>query len=309
MKDSLSTLAMVALLVLLTIVCFCFQQDQTLVATRDSRDTITSTVLGVATPSASLIDRATSCPEGCALVEEKPTAKELLQADPVTYIATETSQKFAKQIANSSLQMSTDQDEILWWRSDKEDYRLAIPNATVVGWQVATTEKAVALTPTDINSAHPAARHPQLKKVITTVNKLMTKIGYKKSAFAQCPVNEAYDPFNNCLATYTLKDSEMRCSLIGGYSQLTTDATDQAEPYLRVELACSDQYQTAYSQAFPYLFVLDQVNPPWKIPDMAVLGVDQNGDTARVTFDQNYYGQYRRVENGYQLIDGGVKTD
>lgn len=309
-KENISTLALMIFLIALIFGAVYFQKQQALVATRP--DIMTVIAKALSTDYSNLnnqqnasASKSGSCPSGCVAVNSSSTTskaeKAAWQADPVTHLSNVLSKKFAAKINQGELEQANFINDQLWWRSDKENYRILVSNAKVTGFQVATTQTAMELAPKKTTDSHPAARHPLLKKVIKAINKEMSSLGYKKGQFSDCPVNEAYDPFNNCLATY-IKDNH-KCTLIAGYGRLDRQAS--VSPYLRVELACSDDYEAAYQTAQPYLYTLNLVNPEWRVPDMAVYNVAISGDWSRVSFGSNY-GIFQKITSGYKLIAGGV---
>ena len=246
-KENLSTLALIGFLLLLVIVALYINKEQELVATRSNYNEVISNVFsnfGEPTGS-SEAELSGACPTGCITDEAAVTAqnnqKNVWRRDPASSISSVIEKEFATQLGNHDLEQANFVNDQLWWRSQEENYRLLIPNATVVGFQVPTTERAGELTPKDDDTVHPASTHPLFKKIIKQINRSMSSLGFKKGQFAQCPISEAYDPFNNCLQTYTYED--MKCSLIGGYGRLDRQASEQ--PYLRLELSCSNQYDAA----------------------------------------------------------------
>ena len=302
-KDNLGTLALIGFLLALIILAVRIKKDQELVAVRPDYNTVTAQVLGVFSNLSAEATNAAECSQNCATEPaSSPSDKDVLASQPIDTISKTISEKLAQPIARGELAQANFTNDQLWWRSEKENYRILVPGAQVAGFQVPTTDKAITLTPTKDDEAHPATTHPVLKKVIKIINQRMSSLGYKRSKFAQCPVSEAYDPFNNCVYTYTHKNGQ-KCSLIAGYGSL--DRQESTTPYLRLELACSDQYEQAYNQAQPYLYTLRVINPEWRVPDMAVYQVTNSGDWSRVSFGSNY-GIFQKVENGYKLITGGL---
>lgn len=303
-KDSLGTLALIGFLLALILLAVRVKKDQELVAVRPDYSTVVAQVLGTVSKEKSVEATAAACPQTCAspAAAEPTIEKDVLAANPVASVSDALSEKFAKQISRGELEQMNFVDDQLWWRSPEENYRILVSNAGVAGFQVPTTAKAATLAPNKENEAHPATTHPLLKKVIKAISKEMSSVGYKKSKFSQCPVSEAYDPFDNCVATYTHKNGQ-KCSLIAGYGRL--DRQTSETPYLRLELACSDQYEQAYQQAQPYLYTLRAINPEWRVPDMAVYQVETSGNWSRVSFGSNY-GIFQKIDNGYKLITGGT---
>lgn len=310
-KENLSTIGLIAFLFVLILVAVYLRKEQELVVTRPDLTTVVSQTLEtLGGGSGSSESGAVACPAGCVAqnsansttTKQKPSdaQKEAWRADPATHVSEVLRTQFAKQILQGELEQGDFTNDQLWWRSDEENYRILVAPAKTTGYQVPTTATAGELAPKKPTDKHPAARHPLLKKVIKAVNKEMSKLGYKKSAFATCPVNEAYDPFNNCLATYTRDDH--KCTLIAGYGRLDRQAS--VTPYLRLELSCSDAYEASYHLAAPYLYTLNLVNPEWLVPDMAVYQVEELGDWSRVNFGNNY-GIFQKVEQGYKLVAGG----
>ncbi len=309
-KENVSTLALMVFLILLIIGAVYFQKQQALMATRPDIFSVVAKALNtdysnLNNQKALLATNSGTCPSGCVATQNSTKTtkaeKAAWQADPVSRLTTVLHEKFAPKISQGELEQANFVNDQLWWRSEKEDYRILVPAAKVTGFQVATTQTALELAPKKSTDTHPAARHPLLKKVIKAINKEMSNLGYKKSKFINCPVNEAYDPFNNCLATYT-KDNH-KCTLIAGYGRLDRQAS--TTPFLRVELACSDDYEDAYQLAQPYLYSLNMINPEWHVPDMAVYNVITSGDWSRVSFGSNY-GIFQKITSGYKLIAGGI---
>ncbi len=309
-KEDFSTLALVAFLVILIIAAVYIRKEQELLARKPDLQTIVSNFLGQ-TQAADATVGGQVCPAGCtstststtATPTPKPTAddKEAWRADPATRVSTVLRQKFAKEILAGDLEQNDFIQDQMWWRSPDEGYRILVSPAKTTGYQVQTTEIAAELTPKNAKDLHPAAKHPVLKKVIKAINKEMSSLGYKKSNFSSCPVSEAYDSFNNCLATYTRDDH--KCTLMAGYGRL--DRQVSTTPYLRLELSCSDAYDTAYQAARPYLYTLNLINPEWRVPDMAVENVYTFGDWSRVNFSGGNYGIFQKVDSGYRLASGG----
>ncbi|MDO5561430.1 MAG: hypothetical protein Q4G02_01510 [bacterium] len=303
-KDSFGTLALIGFLLALILLAVRVKKDQELVAIRPDYSTVVAQVLGAVNQEKSTDATAAACPQTCAspVAAEPVVEKEILAANPTVSISNTLSEKFAKQISRGELEQVNFTNDQLWWRSPEENYRILVSGASVAGFQVPTTAKAATLAPSKENEAHPAATHPLLKKVIKTISKEMSSLGYKKSKFSQCPVSEAYDPFDNCVATYTHKNGQ-KCSLIAGYGRLDRQLSET--PYLRLELACSDQYEQAYQQVQPYLYTLRAINPEWRVPDMAVYQVETSGIWSRVSFGSNY-GIFQKIDNGYKLVTGGA---
>ncbi len=305
-KENLTTIGLIIFLVVMIFVALYYTREYELVATRPDLNSIVSRVLGDSTTQAT--PGAQACPETtCPPAELDPTEQQFLdyQANPPSHLITTIPEKLATQLAHDQAEAQYYVDDQLWWRAENSDqyspYRILVTPATVLGFQVPTTNTALELTPTGINNElHPAAKHPLFEDIITEIDRQMKDLDYKKSAFESCPVNEAYDPFNNCLATYTLDDYQ--CSLIGGYGRL--DRQTSASPYLRLELACSNQFPTAYAQAQPYLYALELIDPEWRTPDMAVHSVQTAGEWSRVSFGQNY-GIFQKITSGLTLVHGG----
>lgn len=307
-KENISTLALMVFLILLIVGAVYFQKQQALMATRPDIFSVVAKALSTDYFNHQKVNSSTAsgtCPSGCVSTNNsgKTTKAEKLawQADPVSHLSTVLHDKFSSKINQGELEQTNFVNDQLWWRSEKENYRILVSGAKVTGFQVVTTQTALELAPKKSTDLHPAARHPLLKKVIKTINKEMSDLGYKKSHFDNCPVNEAYDPFNNCLAFYT-KDNH-KCTLTVGYGRLDRQAS--ATPYLRVELACSDAYEESYQKAQPYLYTLNLINPEWHVPDMAVYNVATVGDWARVNFGSSY-GIFQKIDSGYKLIGGGI---
>lgn len=309
-KENVSTLALMVFLILLIIGAVYFQKQQALMATRPDVISIVAKALNTDYSNLNnqknlLATDSSACPSGCVAINNSTkaskTEKALWQADPVSRLTTLLREKFVTKINQGELEQASFINDQLWWRSEKENYRILVSGAKVVGFQVATTQTAMELAPKKPTDSHPATRHPQLKKVIKAINKEMSSLGYKKSNFGDCPVNEAYDPFNNCLASYT-KDNH-KCTLIAGYGRL--DRQPSTTPYFRIEFACSDDYESAYQTAQPYLYSLNMINPEWRVPDMAVYQATTVGDWSRVSFGSNY-GLFQKITSGYKLVAGGI---
>ncbi len=306
-KENLNTIALLGFLLLLIIATLYIKKQQELVAVRpDYNAVIAKTLLGFTGQASTEAQLTESCPAGCVAAEkeEKPSKKQkdLWKADPVPRVSEVIDKKFSKNLDNKEIEQANFIDDQLWWRSEN-DYRILVPQAKVLGLQVPTTKKAEELAPDKKNQNHPASNHPLLKKVIRTINKEMSSLGYKRSKINHCPINEAYDPFNNCLYAYT--NGEQKCILMGGYGRLDRQESDK--PYLRLELACSDQYELARAQQEPFLYTLQIINPEWQVPDMAVYSIKTVDDWSRVSFGSNY-GIFQKISSGYRLLAGGLKA-
>jgi hypothetical protein len=300
-KDGLSSVALIGLLLAIIITALYVRNANELVATRISYDQVVGGLfdsLSGVVANTETNGTPTTTPEPTS----KPTAtqKEAWQADPIPKIATEIQTKFQAELTANSLSSTTYINDQLWWRSDAEDYRILVKNAQVFGVQVPTTEAAKQKVPQSENDDHPALTHPLLAKVAKEISKQMSDLGFKRASFKNCPVNEAYDPFNNCVYTYTLES--LKCSLIAVYGRI--DKKPDLQPYLRLELACSSDYDQAYANAIPYLLTLNLINPDWRVPDMAVYAIQNYGDWSRVNFGHQY-GIFRTIPGGYRLVTGG----
>lgn len=221
-------------------------------------------------------------------------------ADPTSYVAAQIKKKFASEFKEKDLTDGIFVNDVMWWRSDKEQYRLRLPNAKTYGVQLVTNQVD---TPDNINpgvTPHPASKNRTLGKISKEIAKLMVNLGYKQSEFATCPVSEAYDPYNNCVAIFVRH--ETRCSLIAGFGRIDKQADLLA--YQRLELSCSPSYAPAYQQTAPFLHSLNLTNPAWKVPDMTVYNVSQDGDWFRVEFGA-MVGLYHQTLSGIELVAGG----
>ncbi len=298
-KDSLSTVALIGLLLIMIVVALYVKKEQELLVTKPDVKTVVAQVLADQTTTES------QCDQSCPTPTPTPSQKDKWRQDPVPKIKEELEKKFAKEIEGEQIRTAFFVKDQVWWRSEKENYRILVDQAKVFGMQVPTTTKASELAAKNPGQdPHPANRHPQLKKAIREINKQMGDLGYKKDQFKECPVSEAYDSFNNCVATFT-KDQQ-KCSLIAGYGTLEKSGTDQSQ--LRIELACSNQYEAAYQAAQPYLMTLNTINPEWRVPDMAVYQIAKNGVWSKVSFGTNQ-AIFEKVSEGYRLVDGGPKLN
>jgi hypothetical protein len=306
-KDAFASIGMVIVLLVLVVFVWYWQKQNQLVAVRPQRNEATSLFFNNFGQWLGGSETATTgadcdCPT-LPTPTPTPNQKQQWQAAPVAYIRSQIELKFAPDMRQAALATSFYGHDQMWWRAEKENYRILIPDAQVVGFQVPTTDAAAKLVPAKPNDLHPAQRHPLLKKVTQEVNKLFSSLGYKKSSFQSCPVSEAYDPFDNCVATYTR--DEHKCSLIAGYGRVDRVVSD--DPYLRLELACSDSYQSAYDQAVPYLYAVNVINPEWRVPDMAVHEVVAEGELTRVNFGQTQ-AYFQKLDNGLRLVSSKLAT-
>lgn len=226
--------------------------------------------------------------------------KPIESSNPINYLAGEIRKKFASDFVDNNLTDGIYAQDSLWWRSEKEDYRILVKNAYTYGVQQAVSKT---LNTAEIEpgiTTHPASKNPQLAKIIKEIKSLFKELGYKEGKFNQCPVSQTYDPYNNCVATFT--KGEQACSLLAGFGRL--DGQIDLRSYERLELSCSDAYQTAYGEAAPYLRVLNLANPAWRVPDMAVYEVVSLDGWSRVSFGAQY-GIYYQNSEGLQLLGGG----
>ena len=301
-KEALTSVAVIGLLLIVIVIASVFNKRQELVAVRPDLNQVNSKVLtrllgNQETPTDE--SEAGSCPVGCvaqATPEPTPDTKKQWQQDPVPYVRDRINTHFAKQLANGEADSNYITNTTMWWRSPDEDYRILVPAGKTLTVSVPTTAKAYTLTPEDKNQQHPALRHPLLAQVEKEITTRLKKLDFKKSSFNHCPVNESYDPFDNCVATFTKNDQ--RCNLIAGYGQ-SSSSLEPDKPYLRLELTCSDQYQQAYNQAAPYLYTINLINPPWLAQDTAVYHLQNQGELIKVDF--GYHQAY------FQPIDDGLR--
>lgn len=222
-------------------------------------------------------------------------------ASPINYLAGVIRQKFASSFIDNNLTDGIYAPDSLWWRSEKEGYRILVKNARTYGVQQ-VVGKTLSTTD-DIKpgiTTHPASKNVHLAKIIKEIKNLFKELGYKESKFSQCPVSQAYDPYNNCVAIFT--KGQQYCSLLVGFGRL--DRQPDLRSYERLELSCSDAYQAAYQQAAAYLRVLNLVNPTWRVPDMAVYEVHSLNGWSRVSFGAQS-GIYYQSAEGLQLLGGG----
>jgi hypothetical protein len=293
-KDTFSTVALIGLLLAIIVSALYVRKANELVVARTDLNQVVGSIfdqfLDVSTPT------ATPQPT------PKPTTsqKASWQIDPVPKVAAEIEAKFQSDLIAQNLSTVTYINDQLWWRSEKEGYRILVTGAKVFGAQVPTTQVAREKAPQDNKSEHPALTHPLLAKVSKEISTQLDALGFKRDHFKNCPLSEAYDPFNNCVYYYTR--DQVKCSLIAGYGRL--DKQPDQLPYLRLELACSSDYDSAYASAAPYLLTLSLINPDWYVPDMAVYSSRTVDNWTRVSFGQQY-GIFTQLDDGYRLLTGG----
>lgn len=302
-NESLGTLSLIVLLIIIILTAVYVQKQQELVVHRPDINEVTGRALELL--SATATSSSAACPAGCVAIAtpEPTTDKAKWQLDPVPRVAEQIDKKFKSELMKNHLETALFTNDKMWWREEKNDYRILVSEAKTFGVQVPTTEKASQLAPKKVGESHPALKHPLLKKIKKEIEKQMKTLNYKKDEMDNCPVNEAYDPFNNCLSTFT--KGEQKCLLIAGYG--TIDKKPSATPYFRLELACSDNYQTDYDKAAPYLFSLNILNPEWLVPDMAIYDVKKEGEWSRVSFGSNY-GIFKKIDSGMRLVFGGTQN-
>lgn len=302
-NESLGTISLVVLLLLIILVAVYVQKQQELVVYRPDINEVTGKALELLSGTAT--SSSTTCPAGCvpAATPVPATDKAKWQLDPVPRITSQVEQKFKNELSKNHLEIASFENDKMWWRENKDGYRILVNEAKTLGVQVPTTETASQLAPKKTGEDHPALRHPLLKKVNKEIEKQMKALNYKKSSMANCPINEAYDPFNNCVSTFT--KGEQKCSLIAGYG--TLDKKPSATPFLRLELSCSKNYQADYNHIAPYLFSLNIVSPEWLVPDMAIYDIEEVGDWSRVSFGSNY-GIFKKIDGGMRLVTGGIHS-
>ena len=305
-KDAIQSMVAIGLLLIITIGATIYSNRLQLVSTRPRVNEVASQTLKNLLGNkdeAEQLDGQTlpdgTCPAGCTAVASTPipaaNRQAQWQSDPVPYARDRIAENFANDFSDGALESVYATGTSFWWRSKSENYRIRVHDAKTIAWQIPTTTKAYELTP-DSKQTHPALRHPTLKAVSDHVSKSLKKIGFKQSHFNDCPVSENYDPFNNCVATFTHDD--MKCSLIAGYGKYE-QWTDSTNPYLRLELSCSGAYELSYAQAAPYLYAVKMIHPSWYTNDMAVYEVVDSNDLTWVDF--GYTSAY------FQDINGGLR--
>jgi hypothetical protein len=285
-KDGLSSIALICLLLVIILVAYYVRRNHVL----DLRQlTLGEQVAGVVT--------ATPKPE--EKEEKKVTPVE--GQDLMMTLASGVENAFQTDLVAGNLTTVTYINDQLWWRSDNEGYRILVTPAKTFGVQIPTKVRASDFTPSKAGENHPALADTLVAGVIKELNQQFNNLGYKKGSFKNCPISEANDPFNNCVATYT-KGAD-KCSLIVGFGRLDRQLEIQA--YFRLEVACAETYAVAYQKAQPYLFILEIANPAWRVPDMAVYEVKTVGTFSYVNFGSNY-GIFQKNEKGQRLLAGGT---
>ena len=325
-KDAITSVGVIGLLLVVVIVATVINNRQQLVATRPQIDTVVSnaleTMLGVEI-EAEAIDQInqgnTSCPLGCSLnPTPEPVAgqKEQIQADPIPYVRDVITSKHTSELSSGSLQTVYSLDAPLWWRSD-DGYRIRAQGGKSFTAQVVTTATAYQLAPTggkkQDQDVHPALRHPLLGTIQKEITSALKDLDFKVAKLDNCPVNDAYDPFNNCIAAYTHKKNNQKCLLLARYGTHEVPL-DPQNPALRIELTCSDTYDQAYALASPYLYAVNIINPEWLVPDSAVYSVnrdDQEPSIVRVEFGYQQEAPYRiayfqQLDKGLQLLGNNI---
>ncbi|MBQ6436808.1 hypothetical protein IJJ27_04635 [bacterium] len=307
-KDAISSVAVIALLLVIIVMATIFNSRNELVVSRPDANSVVTKVLnkwfGAETTPPATTDASNNCPLGCeAIPSPQPVAnqKQQYQQDPVPYVRDQVEAALNQALKNGEVESVYSLDTNLWWRSDEEGYRIIVPGAKTISFQVPTTQKAYQLAPGKDNELHPARRHPMLEQAEKEISKALKKIDFKQGNFSRCPIDDAYDPFDNCVATFT--KGKQRCLLSASYGQFNQPAST-SDPYLRLDLTCSDNYEWAYNQEAPYLYAIDIINPRWSIPDMAVsqIATDDNKQLTWVDFG-THQAYFQHLENGLRLLD------
>jgi len=314
-KDALTSVGVIALLLIVVVAATVLNSRQKLVATRPQVNAVISETLGMLVGDEKELEAAqnataddTACPVGCTL---KPTPepaagqKEQLQSDPIPYVRDSLSERLGSSLTAGEAETVYSLDTDTWWRSE-EGYRIKMTGGKTITTQVATTPTAYQLAPTDAKSKdnvrHPALQHPLLFSAYETVTKALKKLDYKETRLDKCPVDDAYDPFDNCLAAYVHKKNNQRCLVLGRYGRYG-EAADPAKPYLRLEVSCSPNYEAGYTQAAPYLYAINIIDPEWLLPDTAVQAVSrENSNIVKVDFG---YRQafFQEIDKGLRLVN------
>lgn len=316
-KEALTSVGVIFLLLVVVIVATVINNRQQLVATRPQVNAVMSEALGSmlgiekeAEQVSQIQQGSTACPVGCSL---KPTPepaagqKEQLQADPVPFVRDALTSKMATSLQEGALETVYSLDTQTWWRSD-EGYRIQMTAGKTLTAQTPTTAKAYELAPATANEEknkgveiHPALRHPILTVAEQEMRAAMKKLDFKEVKLSQCPVDDAYDPFDNCLAAYVHKKSAQKCLLLARYGKYG-EVADPTHPFLRIELTCSDNYDHDYALAAPYLYAIRMIDPDWLIPDTAVYGVTREADD-RVLVNYGYrQARFQEIDRGLRLI-------
>ena len=315
-KDAITSVAVIGLLLVVVIVATVLNNRQQLVATRPHVNAVISNTLGVMLGSeleAEAVNQinqgSTTCPTGCSLnPTPEPAAgqKEQLQADPIPFVRDTVASKHVSELSDASLGADYGIDTTLWWRSE-DGYRIQVSGGKTVVFQVPTTQTAYQLAPAggkkQDEDLHPALRHPLLGAVKKEMTDALDKLDYKQTNIDACPVDDAYDPFVNCIAAFTHKKNEQKCLLLARYGAYGV-GIDTNNPVLRVELTCSSNYQQAKDLASPYLYAINIIDPEWLIPDSTVYSVEHDPNEADiVTVDFGYHRAYfQQLENGLRLL-------
>ncbi len=314
-KDAITSVGVIALLLAVIVAATVLNNRQQLVATRPQVNSVVSdalqSMLGEekeAEMATNAQNGSTSCPAGCTL---KPTpepaagAKEQLQSDPIPYVRDSVSEKIATSLQEGAAETVYSLDTPTWWRSD-DGYRIKITGGKTLSIQVPTTQTAYQLAPASVQTKnadlHPALRHPLLSQAYETVTGALKKLDYKQVKITNCPVDDAFDPFNNCLAAYVHKKNEQRCLVLARYGQYGAVA-EASKPYLRVEVSCSPNYDNSYAGAAPYLYAVNMIDPEWLLPDTAVEGVERiNGNQVQVDFGYRK-AFFQEIDKGLRLVN------
>ncbi len=311
-KEALTSVGLIGMLLVIVIAATVINSQQQLVATRPQIDSVVSNTLenflGIEHETEeSLKAQAgeTTCPLGCTaktVASPAPEREEQLQSDPIPYVRDQVGEQHATQLQSGELESIYNTDSDLWWRSS-EGYRIRTTGAKRVTFQLPTTAVAYTLAPSEgkQNQIHPAIRHPVLQSVHKEITQVMKELDFKETKLGTCPVDESLDPFDNCLAAYVHKRNDQKCLLVAGYGRADGE-TDPSNPYLRLELSCSDQYEIAHNVAVPYLYALSIIDPPWLRPETAVYALSRDSDGV-MHVDLGYTQAYfREIDHGLQLV-------
>ncbi|MBQ6437996.1 hypothetical protein IJJ12_01270 [bacterium] len=304
-KDALASVGVIALLLIVIGVATYYNNSQQFVATRGQLNQVVSktlsTLLTKKKEATAAQIQQTTCP-ACEVPTPSPTAnqKQQFQADPIPYVRDALSAKFATQLSAGELESVYTIGSHMYWRDGSDGYRISVDGGKTLSLQVPSTAKAYQVTPDKTSDTHPALRHPLLAKVSQEVSRALKKIDFKQSHFSECPLWAPYDPFDNCVATFTKND--MKCSLVALYGRYGQRDIATDDPYLRLELSCSDNYDTAYALQAPYLYAVNLISPPWATPDMVVEELAAGEGLTWVNF--GYTSAYfQEIDSGLRLLD------
>lgn len=206
--------------------------------------------------------------------------------------------------AKSKVEISTYDNDQLWWRS-ADGYRLVVSGAQTVGVEVENTAGSPNLATKNLNT-HPATKNSQIKKAISVTGKYLKKLGFKKKKFSSCPLNYVGDPFNNCV-NYFEKD-DLKCNLIVGFGGLN-DFSNQDK--YRLELTCSEHYDQFATVATPLIKATHLFNPEWKTADMAAFKVVEDNGYFRIDFGDRQadrHAIFKKEGQELELLDGGKRA-